>query len=153
MSSDEVRGEFAVAKRDDSQQLVFGWASVSTFAHQEPLTDHHSHVIEPEDLELAAYDFVLSSRESGDMHQGGANGQLVESMMFTPEKLAKLGFPEGVRPAVVAKDGTRTEVDAAWWIGFHIDDAAAYDRVVKGERSMFSIQGQAVTEELDDAAA
>ncbi len=39
-----------------------------------------------------------------------------------------------------------------WWIGVKIDDAAVFKRVKDGELAMFSIQGTAEREELDEAA-
>ncbi len=124
-----------IRKIDEDEQLVFGWAWVSTDKEGELIVDSHGDAIEPAELELAAYDFVLEARDAGEMHEGDARGTLVESLMLTPEKAEAMGF---------TTDAT------AWWVGFHIEDAEAFARVKAGERSMFSIQG--IAQEVEDAA-
>lgn len=130
-----VSGEYRVAKSDDVQQNIFGWASVVVKTDGTVVTDHHADLIDPVDLEAAAYEFVLDGNGSGEDHNGEpVDGRLVESMVFTPEKLEAMGIPEGTVPL-------------AWWLGFHIDDADAYARA-KTSKSAFSIEGTAIREEL-----
>lgn len=126
---------FDVAKVDTEQRVVFGWANVSVRKNGTLVIDSQNDVIELSDLESAAYDFVLTSGKTGDMHQGPALGHVVESMVFTPEKLTKMGIAEDAVPH-------------GWWVGFHIDDQVQWDLVKKGERRMFSIQGTAHREEM-----
>lgn len=131
-----VAGEYRVAKSNDEQQLVFGWASVAVKKDGTPEVDFHDDVIASQDLELAAYDFVLNSRVSGEEHDGGEpDAVLVESVMFTKEKMTQLGIPTGTLPE-------------GWWVGFHIPDPAAYLRA-KTSKTMFSIEGTAIREPLN----
>jgi hypothetical protein len=121
--------EFAITKMDAAQRLVFGWAMISKTAAGVLVTDLQGDQIEPEDLEKAAYEFVLNKRAAGEMHTGNAQGQLVESIVFTPEKMAKMGIPEGVLPS-------------AHWVGFLLTPEL-FKKVQNGTRMMFSIQGDA----------
>lgn len=131
----ELVGECRVSKADDALQILFGWASVAVNKAGEDVVDYHNDVIAIEDLELAAYDFVARSRDSGEDHAGGISGDVVESFVVTPEKLDAMGIEKGVLPL-------------GWWIGVHVADKTAYERA-KTEKTMFSIEGVAVREPLD----
>lgn len=118
-----------IAKYYDDEQLVFGWASVAKDASGVAPLDWQGDVIDACDLEKAVYKFNLEFRESNDMHRpNSVNGQLVESVMFTKEKMAAMGIPEGLVPE-------------GWWCGFKIDDQVAYQKVKSGIYKMFSIEG------------
>lgn len=128
-------GAYIIAKSDDEQQIVFGWANVAVTKTGEQTIDHHLDVIEPEDLEAAAYDFVLNARASGEDHAGEVDAECVESIVFTAAKAEAMGIPPGIVP------------EAGWWVGFHIADRDAYLRA-KTEKRMFSIEGTAVREPI-----
>lgn len=130
---------FNIAKRDEDQRLVFGWLSVSKDENGETVVDRHGSIIDPEELEQAAYNYVLKYRGARDMHEKdlGAD-QCVESMVFTLEKQQAMGIPPGLIP------------ECAWWIGLHIPDDATWDAVKKGDRPMLSIGGEAVREYIED---
>lgn len=114
------------------QQLVFGWANVSIQEDGTTPFDWQGDVIEPEVLEAAAYNFVLKHGLTNQEHMWGTEcGWLVESMMFTKEKMAALGIPEGAVPE-------------GWFVGFYIPDPVVYKKVKNGEYNMFSIEGRAV---------
>lgn len=136
----EDMSEFRIYKTDEDQHLVFGWASVSITVTGEPLEDRQHDMIEPEDLEEAAYEYVLNFRETGEEHLPGyrKKGRLVESCVFTPEKQKAMGIPPGTLPV-------------AWWIGFKIDDEDTWQRVKNGTYRMFSIEGRAQREEIEKA--
>lgn len=125
---------FRIKKFNDDEQLVFGWANVSMRVDGELIVDRQGDIIEPEELEKAAYAFVLDFRQSGVNHEGGSKGQIVESVVFTPDKLEAMGLAKDALPM-------------GWWIGVKIDDAAVFKRVKSGELAMFSIQGTAEREE------
>ncbi len=126
-----------VALHEESR-CVFGWANIACTKSGETVIDSHGDEIPITDLENAAYEFVLSYRETGDMHRGEANGRLVESIVFTQEKCAAMGIPAGVVPQ-------------GWWVGFHIDDDEQWAKVKSMERRMFSIEGVSEVEEVDAA--
>ena len=129
------KSEFTVYKADEDKHLVFGWASVSITVEGEPLEDRQHDLIEPGDLEDAAYEYVLNFRDTGEEHLPGyrKKGKLVESVVFTPEKQKAMGIPEGVLPV-------------AWWVGFKIEDEDTWQRVKNGTYRMFSIEGVASRE-------
>ena len=53
-----IKGRFKIAKSDDDRMLAFGWANVSMRADGELVEDWQGDIIEPEELENAAYDYV-----------------------------------------------------------------------------------------------
>lgn len=115
--------------KDADKQLVFGWANVTVDVDGEPPIDWHGDVIKSEDLEVAAYNYVLNWGTTGIEHVWDTDcGWVVESVMFTKEKMAAMGIPEGTIPE-------------GWWIGFYIPDPVVYKKVKDGEFEMFSIQG------------
>jgi len=131
---DEKR--FTVAKVDEDQRLVFGWASVSISKDGSQLVDLQDDIIDPADLETAAYDFMLYSRGVDEMHRGRVKGQMVESLVVTPDKLAAMGLE--------AKNAPR----AAWWVGFKLDPDA-FAKVKSGDYKMFSIECSATPEQVE----
>lgn len=122
--------KFAIAKSDDDKHLAFGWANVSIRADGEVIEDWQNDIIEPEELEKAAYNFVEFYREGGEMHERGGVAVLVESVVFTEEKLVAMGIPAGTLPI-------------GWWIGFKVLDDDVWEKVKDGTYSMFSIEGVA----------
>lgn len=123
---------FSIFKTDDDKRLVFGWASVSVTIDGEQLEDLQHDIIDPEDLEEAAYEYVLNFRDAGERHNPNLRkkGKLVESCVFTEEKQKAMGIPEGTLPI-------------GWWIGFKIDDDEAWAKVKSGLYKMFSVEGKA----------
>ena len=119
--SSVVKGIVAITKSDDEKMLAFGWANVSVSTEGEVVEDLQDDIIEPEELEAAAYRFVEFYREGGEMHEEKGKAVLVESVVFTKEKMEAIGIPEGTLPV-------------GWWIGF---------KVLDGEYPMFSIEGTA----------
>lgn len=132
-----IAGTFEIQKSVDEKRLAFGWASVAATAAGDTVTDYYEDIIEPDELEQAAYNFVQFYREGGEMHERGGCAVLVESVIFTKEKMAAMGIPEGVVPE-------------GWWIGFKVTDDEVWEKVKDGTYPMFSIEGEAVREEVDD---
>lgn len=133
-----IGGTMEIAKADEPARNVFGWASVIE-KDGATVTDHQGDRIELAELEKAAYEYVLDWRESGDMHdKGPVRGRVIESMVFTPEKLDALGIEKGTMPVT------------GWWLGVHFDDAELFEKVRSGERPAFSIEGQAIRVPVED---
>jgi len=130
-SKNEEKEVFKIAKSAEDKQLVFGWANVAIDKDGTYPIDWDGDITEPEELEKAAYDFVLKHRVTGEMHEGEAKGNLVESIMFTKEKQEALGIPPGTVPE-------------GWWVGFHVPDKEVFAKIKSGEYQMFSVEGQAV---------
>ena len=121
---------FHIAKSDDDKMLAFGWANGSIRTDGEVIEDWQEDIVEPEELEQAAYRFVELYREGGEMHERGGAAVLVESVVFTEEKMEAIGIPPGTLPV-------------GWWIGFKVLDASVWEKVKEGTYSMFSIEGEA----------
>lgn len=125
-----------IAKSDDERMLAFGWASVAIRVDGEQIEDWQEDMIDPADLENAAYRFVELYREGGEMHERGDVAVLVESCVFTEEKQKALGLEPGTLPV-------------GWWIGFHVTDRDVWKKVKSGEYTMFSIEGEAERVEVE----
>lgn len=138
LSTEEVQ-QFNIEKTDGDKRLVFGWANIAITADGEQVVDHQNDVIDPEDLEEAAYEYVLEFRDTGEEHIPSMRkkGSLVESVVFTKEKMKAMGIPEGIVPE-------------GWWVGFKIHDDTAWEKVKDGTYKMFSIEGKAMRVEMTD---
>lgn len=134
---DVKKKKFKVMKSDDERHLAFGWANVSIRADGGLIEDWQEDIIEPEELENAAYRFVEFYREGGEMHERGGAAVLVESVEFTEEKMQAIGIPAGILPV-------------GWWIGFKVLDEEVWEKVKDGTYSMFSIEGTAERAEVED---
>ena len=118
-----------IVKIDDDKRLVFGWASIIKDEYGKILLDRQDDFIDSEDeLENAAYDYVLKSRDGGEMHVRRGVSKMVESVVFTEEKQRAMGIPVGSMPT-------------GWWIGFKVNDNSVWNQVKKGEYAGFSVHG------------
>jgi len=146
---DRVTGTYEVRKADDEHQIVLGWATIAIAKDGTTVVDAHGDTIAVEELELAAYDFVLSSRASGQDHDAdyAADGALVESVVFTDDKLTAWATdPATGTVDHGALDVLKSTLPRGWWVGFHIADPAAYARA-KTSHTAFSIEGTAASRE------
>ena len=123
-----------IAKTNKDEQIVFGWANISIKSNGEVVKDLQDDMIDIDDLEQAVYGFVLDYREAGERHVKKGVGRLAESIVFTPEKIKEMGLEN-------------TELPQGWWVGFKIDDKKVWDKIVKKEYLMFSIEGTGTREE------
>lgn len=53
-----LKGKFKIQKSEDEKRLAFGWANISIDESGEQLVDWQQDMIDPEELENAAYKFV-----------------------------------------------------------------------------------------------
>lgn len=121
-----------IAKMDSSKRQVFGFAMV-THIDGEPVVDLQGDYTPLEEIEKAAYTYVLDSRKGGDMHRRDGEqplhtADLVESFVITPEKLTQMGLEENALPH-------------GWWVGFKVNDDKQWADVVAKRRTGFSIHG------------
>ena len=130
-----VEATFNVTKSNEEEGLVSGWANVAINADGTLPLDWQDDIISPDTLEKAAVNFMLDYRGSGVMHEGDSKGVVVESIVFTKEKQAAIGIPEGTVPE-------------GWFITVKILDPEVFEQVKKGTYKMFSIQGHAKRVEL-----
>lgn len=138
-TSVEWAGTFS--KLDEDKQLAFGWASVVKL-NGVPIVDKQDDYITPEDLETAVYSYMITSRKGGHMHQRDAAdlpvhvSDIVESIVFTDEKIAKMGLPDSM--------------PRGWWIGTKIHDPEVWQEVKKGNLAGFSIHGKGRRTPIDE---
>ena len=90
--------------------------------------DFQGDMIDPETLEKAVYDYVEESRDGGEMYKRLGVATLIESIVFTKEKMSALGIPDGTIPE-------------GWWVGFRVSDPDVWEKVKDGTYKMFSIEG------------
>lgn len=130
------RFPFKITKADPDQRKIFGWASVAALDGN-LVVDKQGDIIPVDELEKAAHDFVLYSRQQGDMHSAIGVGKLIGSLVFTEEK-AQCGL--------VAKDETGRAING-WWVEFLVD--GDFWKLYKdGLRLEFSIGGHASYDEV-----
>ena len=77
-----LKSRFKIMKSDDEKMLAFGWASVSMRIDGELIEDWQQDIVEPEELESAAYEYVRLYREGGEMHERGGSAVLIESVVL-----------------------------------------------------------------------
>lgn len=130
------RERFQIVKSDHEKMLAFGWASVSMRVDGQLIEDWQNDVIEPEELEAAAYEYVRLYGDGGEMHERGGVAVLIESVVFTEEKMQVMGIPVGTLPV-------------GWWIGFQVTDKEVWEKIKNGTYSMFSIEGEAERVEVE----
>ena len=128
--NDVIKGHFRIAKSDDEKMLAFGWANVSMRVDGELIEDWQGDIIEPEELEAAAYEYVRLYGDGGEMHERGGVAVLIERVVFTEDKMAAMGIPAGTLPV-------------GWWIGFKVTDKDVWEKIKNGTYSMLSIEGEA----------
>lgn len=124
-----------ISKVDKAKQQVFGWAYITHDKNGEAVIDKSGEYVEDyEELEKAAYRYVVKSRAGGNHHQRNPDGSplqvgtMIESFVCTPEKLEAMGL---------AKDAMPT----GWWVGYQITDPETWKAVDSGLLRSFSIHG------------
>lgn len=109
----------------DGSLKVFGWGSIAVDGSGALVVDHHRDVIEPVELENAAYEFTKASRQLDVMHDRHPVGDLIESAYLSPEKLKAMGLSGDERHG--------------WWAGFEIRDPETIAAVKSGSLPEMSV--------------
>lgn len=118
-----------ILKVNDELKTVYGWASVNTVGGQ-LVTDHQHDQVSDAEIIKAAHEFITSSRVGGVLHAPGfQGGDVVESMVLTPDVQKALGIDLG---------------QTGWFIGYRVDDPDAWTLVKSGVLKAFSIGGKAI---------
>lgn len=91
-----------IAKIDLERRLFGGWAYIAHARDGSQVVDHSGDVVDTPEawtaLEDSFIEYALESR-SGDLdHQEWGAADLVEMAIFSPEKTAALGLPDGSLP-------------------------------------------------------
>ena len=127
-NSDKVdynSAEFEIIRKDDSQRMVYGWASVVT-KDGEPVVDLQGDIIEPEEMVLATTTFMKSERSAKKMHSGNQIGQVIHSFPLTYEIAKSLGIETK---------------DEGWLTGIYVESDAVWEGILSGDVTSFSIGG------------
>lgn len=124
-----------ISKLDIEKQIVYGWASVVE-KNGVPVVDQQGDVISIDEIEKAAHKFLTDCRIAGDSHITKGVGHLVESIVFSKDLQKALDIDLG---------------QTGWFVGFKVTDDDVWNRVKKGELSMFSIGGTGSRKEIIDA--
>ena len=134
----DLMADGEIIKTDPKQQIVFGWAYVTHDPQGNLNIDKSGDFVDAiEEIEKSAYDYVLTSRKGDADHTNVQSGRLVESIVFTPDKIEKMGLPPG-------------SVPLGWWLGYKVDDPKVWERVEKGELRAFSIHGKGTRAKVSD---
>ena len=128
---------FEIKKSDEEKRLVFGWANVAIRTNGEQIQDRQNDMVDPSDLEEAVYDYVLNFRDAGEEHIQSLRkkARMVESVVFTDEKMKAMGIPAGTVPY-------------GWWIGFYVDDDETWEKIKNGTYRMFSVEGKGIRQSI-----
>lgn len=112
---------------------VLGYASMIERPDGTTLCDLGDDMIDEAEIEKTAHNFLKAGRGMREMHRASTEGlgDLVESMVFTEDKIAALGLEKGALPR-------------GWVVGFQCDPSSeAFGKVMSGDYSMLSIKGTA----------
>jgi len=120
-------GMNVVLKRDDEKQIVYGAVLVPE------VIDLQGEVISEEDIEKAAHDYMIRSRNIDVMHSKNVTCYVVESYI-APSDIEINGS--------IVKKGT-------WIMGVYVPDKDVWTQVRMGKLKGFSIYGLANTEPAD----
>jgi Putative phage serine protease XkdF len=129
----EVVWEGTFSKTDDDKRQAFGWASVVE-VDGKPIVDRQGDWITPDEIEKAAYKYVLENRKGGSQHKRNDDdtplhaSSLIESFVVTPEKIEKMGLP--------------ASTPVGWWVGFSFHDEDTWQDIKKGLKTGFSLHGK-----------
>ncbi len=126
--------QFEFIKKDESQHVVYGWASISVESDGQVVTDLQGDQIDPDELEQAVTDFMLSYRAheadgAGVMHETESKCEVIASLVTTPD--------------IVKAFGLGKDLPIGWILGLKVMDDAIWQRVMSGELKALSIQGTA----------
>ena len=127
-----IKRRCEIIHKDQDRQQVFGWASVIEKNGAE-IVDFHQDVIDVDELENAAHDFILSSGEGRLMHTEKVVARPIASLVFTKELQKTLGIDLGL---------------VGWLLGFQVEEQGVWKAIKEGRLSMFSIGGSAIREPI-----
>jgi len=127
----EATIEGQIAKFDEEQRIVYGWASVVT-EKGVPVVDRQDDVIEPDTLVKAVNNFMENVRVGKSMHRGDPIGMVLHSLPVTDEIAKSLGIQSD-------REG--------WIVAFKVYDDNVWADVKSGKLAAFSIGGRAIKED------
>lgn len=138
MSEEHFELEAKIAKVDEDNRIAFGLFSVMKIGG-ELVHDMEDDRVETHEIEKAAYEYVKESRDASVNHTELGVGDLIETMVFTKEKV------EALKKALTAAGIPHTiEIDGEfWWGGHYIKNDTVWKGVKSGDYESWSIGGSA----------
>ena len=129
--------------KNDDDHTLFGWAYVAKNINGEQIIDHSEEFVKEEnftDLEMATYFFNIAYRQSDIRHDCIAKGYLIDSMVFTKEKV------EAMR-----KSGHLTgDISLGVWMGYWFPEDKDWEVIKAMKSPMFSLYGSAIKEFVEE---
>jgi hypothetical protein len=159
----EMSLEFSISKTSPTKREVYGWANVAVMSDDGgdlvPVIDGQGDVIPAAELESALHKYTETDGGTGVDHVGPKRGELIEAMVFSPDKVGAMfgplpdGSPGLLTESVLADlhaAGTVAEavevlkraIGVRAWVAYRVDPVT-FARVESGELDAFSIQGRA----------
>jgi hypothetical protein len=132
--ADAFKVTIPIAKIDVERREITGWASVSLDAAGRAVVDSQGDHIPLDELEEAAHEAFARSEgraTAGDMHRRIGVGDIIESIMVTPEKRAAM-------PELFVPSGP-----SGWLVTMKIHDDATWADIKSGKKLELSIAGMA----------
>jgi predicted DNA-binding transcriptional regulator len=129
--------------KNEEQHTLFGWAYVAKKIDGTQVVDHSEEFVKEEnfeDLEIATYAYNIAFREADIRHDCVAKGYLIDSMVFTKEKveaMRKSGHLQG-------------DIALGVWLGFYFPDDKDWNTIKSMKKPMFSLYGSAVKEYVEE---
>lgn len=125
-----------IVKVDAPRRMFFGWSYIAKKAGDQ-IVDHSGDVIDTPEavsaLEDAFYEYALKSRSGDDGHKSFGVAELVEQVVFTEEKIEKMGLDPATTPVGV-------------WSGYYAPPTPDGDRLLaavqSGEHRSLSVVGR-----------
>lgn len=121
-----------IAKAAPTGKELWAWASTIE-VDGKTVIDSQGDIIEPEELEKAADQYITDSRDVGLMHTSTGHGRVVQSMVFTKELQQALGIDLG---------------RVGWLVKMQITDPSLQKRIASGEIRQLSIGGSGRRKEI-----
>lgn len=135
-----IEWEGTFTKFDTDKRQVFGWASIVSIDGK-PVVDTQGDLIDADEMEKSAYEYVIKSRKGGAQHRRTDEGEpfhasdMIESFVVTPEKKERLGLPD--------------DMPIGWWVGFKVHDDETWADVKSRRKTGFSIHGRGKREPVE----
>ena len=131
----ETEFQANIIKVDAPRRMFFGWSYIAK-RNGDQVEDFSGDVIDTPEavdaMENAFYRYVLESRQADDGHKTFGVAKLVEQVVFTPEKIEKMGLHESTPVGV--------------WSGYYAPETPEGDRLLEavqtGRYKALSIVGR-----------
>jgi hypothetical protein len=138
----ETEHQATIIKVEPERRMFFGWSYVAKNAGGQ-VVDHSGDIIDTPEaitaMEDAFYKYALHSRGGDDGHSVFGVAQLVEQIVFTPDKIEKMGLSPDTPIGV--------------WSGYYVPETELGDRLLEsiqsGRYKALSIVGKGRRELID----